>query len=312
MNNENSILITGACGFVGRYLVNHLLEHNLYQKIIVCCHHQPVKQQLFSKDGRLVFVNADLMQPEKYNRIIATHNPNDIIHLAAIARFKQGEENPEDTVKANFFGTLELLKPAKQFNAGRFLYVSSNFARNPKGVTGVTKYLTEAYIKSMEAPPETISIRLPNVIDSPGAVTLIFKRLIHENKAITITDKRMTRKFITPRQAAKDLLFVLQNGNHGDLFINNKPSTPIIRLAEKMIAESGKDIPVKFIGVRPGEKLQEEDYPQNTILPTAEKNIFRLTENQHTQKNILHAVELLNGKISNETIVKIKTIFNLK
>ena len=312
MSNNPSILITGGCGFVGRNLVNYLLEKNLYQKIIVCCHHKQINLSLFKKSNRLVFVNADLLQPEKFKTILAKHTPDDIIHLAAIARFHQGEENPEDTVNANFFGTIELVRFARQFEVKHFLYVSSNLARNPKGVTGSTKYLVEAFIRTTETPPAVFSIRLPNVIDSPGAVTLIFKQQIEEGEAITLTDQRMTRKFITPEQSARDLLFALNNGNHGDIFINNKPSTPIIELAQQMITDSEKNIPINFIGKRPGEKLEEEDYPDSTISSTNNKTLFLLTEDQHTTGNIRFAINLLNEKGKQKTIDKIKALFKTR
>jgi len=309
MSNNQTILITGGCGFVGRHLVNHLLENNLYQKIVVCCHHKQTDLLLFRISNHLFFDKADLLQPEKYKAVLAKHKPDDIIHLAAIARFRQGEENPEDTVKANFFGTVKLLQFAQQVNVKRFLYVSSNLARNPKGVTGSTKYLVEAFIRTMETPPAVFSIRLPNVIDSPGAVTLIFKQQIEEGKAITLTDQRMTRKFITPEQSAKDLLFALNNSHHRDIYINNKPSTPITELAQQMISNSGKNIPVKFIGMRPGEKLEEEDYPASTISSTKNKTLFLLTENQHTKANIASSMQLLKGKITSELFDRVQTVF---
>jgi FlaA1/EpsC-like NDP-sugar epimerase len=309
MSKQNkTILITGGCGFVGTQLVNHLLRENLFSKILVCCRRKKQTHQ----NSRLQYVQSDLLTPEKYGILFSTHQIDEVIHLAAIARYRQGEENPEETIKANFFGTIELIKLAARYGVKRFLYVSSNLARNPKGVTGVSKYLVEAFIKNFTPPPEIFSIRLPNVIDSPGAVTLVFKKQIQEGSAVTLTDKRMTRKFITPEQSAIDLLYVLQNGHHTDIYINNKPSTPIIKLAQQMIAESGKNIPVKFIGMRPGEKLEEEDYPAETVQPANGKDLFLLTEDQHKPENILQSIELLNGKVSLKTINKIKALFNVK
>ncbi len=309
MSKQNkTILITGGCGFVGTQLVNHLLRENLFSKILVCCH----RKEQIQYNSRLQHVQSDLLTPEKYGTIFSTHQVDEVIHLAAIARYRQGEENPEETIKANFFGTIELIKLAARYGVKRFLYVSSNLARNPKGVTGVSKYLVEAFIKNFTPPPEIFSIRLPNVIDSPGAVTLVFKKQIQEGSAVTLTDKRMTRKFITPEQSAIDLLYVLQNGHHADIYINNKPSTPIIELARQMIDESGKNIPVKFIGMRPGEKLEEEDYPADTVQPTNGKDLFLLTEDQHKPENILQSIELLNGKVHLKTINKIKALFNVK
>ncbi len=312
MNSSKTILITGACGFVGKHLTNYLLDKDIFDKIVVCCRDGKAAQRLFKSQQRLIFSHSNLNNPSSYLNIFKAHTPTHIIHLAAIARFKQGEEDPLATINTNFFGTIKLIKIARQYGTKRFLVASSNLARNPKGVTGVSKYLTEAYIKTLNPLPETFSIRLPNVMDSPGAVTLLFKNQIEKGLPITITDKRMSRKFVTPHQAAKDLLFVLNTGHHTDVFINNKPSTPIVELAEKMIIQSGKDIPIQFIGKRPGEKLEEEDYSGDTIVPTSENSLFRLIENQHTPENILKAISLLKGKAPEETINKIKAVLNIK
>ena len=303
---DKTILITGGCGFVGTYFVNHFSESNFYDKVLVCCHGKAPSED----SNRLLFVKADLLDSSTYQIIFEKYHPDDVIHLAAVTRFKQGEENPENCIRTNFFGTMELLRLARKFGVGRFLYVSSNMARNPKGVTGVSKYLVEAFIKTISKPPVVTSIRLPNVIDSPGAVTLVFKQQIEEGKPVTLTDKRMTRKFITPIQSAMDLDFVLNNGRHQDLFINNKPSTPIIDLAQQMIIESGRSIPIKFIGMRNGEKMEEEDYPVETISPTEDENIFRLTEDYFSYQDVMHAIGLLEGKVNPKTIDKIKVVFN--
>ena len=199
---------------------------------------------------------------------------------------------------------------ANKYNVERFLYVSSNLARNPEGVTGFSKYLTEVFIKNNDFKTKVISIRLPNVIDSPGAVTLIFKRQIELNKPITITDKRMSRKFITPEQAAEQLIYALVHGENKDIYINNRPSTPIVALAKQMIKKSGKDIPIEYIGIRPGEKLQEEDYPQKTIRPTGHNELFILTENQHTKGAVEPVLKKLSEKVSDDLIQKINETLN--
>ena len=311
MTQQKTILVTGACGFVGTHLVRYLLRNREFDKIVVCCRDRKAAATIFKNSEKLILTESDLAKPSTYQTIFKTHAPDYVIHLAAIARFKQGEENPEATIKTNLFGTVELLKLAKQYETEKVLIASSNLARNPKGVTGASKYLIEAYITNIKPFPEVSFIRLPNVIDSPGAVTLLFKAQIEKELPITITDKRMSRKFVTPSEAAHDLIFALLNGNHGDIFINNKPSTPIIELAQKMIDESGKSIPIQLIGMRPGEKLQEEDYPEGTIVATANCSLYRLTEDQHSEKDLQQALGLLSGKIRDNLTDKIKATFHL-
>jgi len=311
MTESKTILVTGACGFVGKNLVNYLLSIWKIDKIVVCCRDKKAATTIFQNSEKVILTESDLAKPSTYQTIFKTHTPDYVIHLAAIARYKQGEENPDATVKINFFGTIALLKLAKQFKTKKVLIASSNMARNPKGVTGVSKYLTEAYLKTIQPYPEVSCIRLPNVIDSPDAVTLLFKEQIEKELPITITDKRMSRKFVTPSEAAHDLVFALLNGNHGDIFINNKPSTPIVELAQKMIDESGKSISIQLIGMCPGEKLQEEDYPGGTVAATANCNLYRLTENQHSKKDLQQALGLLSGKIRDNLTDKIKATFHL-
>ncbi len=309
--NHKKIFITGACSFVGKSLVHFLTQNFSTTQLILCCRNRE-KAHVFTGDNMTV-VTADLTEPETYQTLFSRFQPDYVIHLAATARFKDGESQPEKTLQTNFLASVQLLKFARETGIKKFLFVSSNLARNPAGITGYSKYLTEAFIQSTDLKPlSVVSIRLPNVIDSPGAVTLIFKKQIEEGKPITITDKRMSRKFITPEMAAEQLLFALQHGKHKDIFINNRPSTPIVELARQMIKDSGKNIPVKFIGMRPGEKLEEADYPQDTITPTAHPELFLLKEDQHKKKDVQNILDNLTGKISQESADKIKHILNFK
>jgi FlaA1/EpsC-like NDP-sugar epimerase len=298
---DKTVFITGACSFVGKSLLRFLLENNVYRKIIACCRSLE-KTTGFEKEP-VEFVTADLTNPETYLSHFKKYRPDHVIHLAAMARYRQGEEAPELTMRTNFLGSVALLDLAGEYKVEKFLYVSSNLARNPKGITGFSKYLTEAYIQYKDLDTDVVSVRLPNVIDSPGAVTLIFKKQIEEGSPITITDERMSRKFITPEAAAHQLIFVLEHGKNKDIFINNRPSTPIVELAWEMIRRSGKEIPVKFIGMRPGEKLQEEDYPEETVKRTSHPELFLLTENQHT-KNQVEEILKKTGEKTGKTFME--------
>jgi FlaA1/EpsC-like NDP-sugar epimerase len=121
----------------------------------------------------------------------------------------------------------------------------------------------------------------------------------------------MSRKFITPEKAAEQLVFALTKGNYNNLFINNRPSTFIVDLAEQMISDSRKNIEIRFIGMRPGEKLQEEDYPEDSVLKTADEELFLLTENQHGNKTIKGIIESLNNKLPLSLISEINKVLEI-
>ncbi len=308
---NKTLFITGACSYVGKFLVQYLLEQNYPGKLVLCCRDKEKAVKLFADNQRITLVTANLENPESYKDIFAIHKPSFVIHLAAVARFKQGQESPVKTVKTNFFGSVNLIRLSENQGVEKFLYISSNLARNPKGVTGYSKYLVEAYTKLNTLKVQAISLRLPNVIDSPDAVTLVFKNQIDKNLPVTITDKRMSRKFITPGMAAEQIVFTLKNGKHGDIFINNRPSTPIVELAKEMIKKSGKDIQIKFIGARPGEKLEEEDYPGDMILATKHNELFILKKDVHSGKEVKEVLNKLSEYIPAEIMEEInKLLFN--
>ena len=302
------LLITGACSFVGRHLVHYLLSQENADtfSLILCCKDRQKAKRYFD-EKKVLLVQADLREPESYSTIFK-HHPDIVIHLAAIARFKDGEKDPEAAVRVNFIGSVKLMEMAEKFGVTKFLFVSSNLARHPEGVTGFTKYLTEVYIQRRVGKMEVVSIRLPNVMDSPGAVTLIFKRQIEKDEPITITDKRMSRKFITPEMAAEQLLFALEHGKNKDVIINNRPSTPIVELAKQMMKNLGKRVPVVFIGARPGEKLSEEDYPLDSIKPVGHQELFVLKENQYGQEQVNTILNKLSPRISKKVMREIELV----
>ena len=304
-----TIFITGACSFVGQSLIAYLSKEKLFNQVIACCRNK----NKFKKYGseKITVVSADLTHPASYETFFKEFRPDFVIHLAAVARFHQGEENPELTLKTNFLGSVALLALAEKYDVKKFLNVSSNLARNPKGITGYSKYLTEVYSKRRNFTTKVISLRLPNVIDSPGAVTLVFKRQIEAGEPITITDKRMSRKFITPGQAAAQLLFALSEGENKEIFINNKPSTPIVELAREMIEKSKKNISIRFIGARPGEKMEEEDYPAGAIKTTGHPELFILTEEQHSAPAVEAVLKNMSPGVSEMMMQEINKVLDL-
>ena len=289
---QQTIFITGACGFVGKFLVRELLASTGYKLVLNC---RNTTDNL--PDGRISYTSIDLNDNTQIHDCIITHKPSAIIHLAAMARIADGEKYPDEAWRVNYLATINLMEIAIKQKIDRFLYISSDLARNHQSVVGITKYLSEAYLNaSGKSLTKTITLRLPNISWTPGSVHLIFQRLINEEKAITITHPDMSRRFIDGEEAAKFILFSLENGNDRDIFVVSKTPEKIMTLAKTMINDSGKDIDITLIGMKPGEKLEEETYSNSEIKHTAMKNLSLLLRKPFGSSEIEQAKQILRSK----------------
>jgi len=188
-----------------------------------------------------------------------------------------------------------------KYKVKSFISLSSNLARNPKSVIGLLKYLSEVYLrKTGNLNTKMISIRLPNVPDSPGSVTLIFKNQIDKGSQLTITDPLMERRFVSNEYASKLLKSTAEIGENGDVFIVAIENTKISDLAKEMIKKSRKHIEIKYIGVKPGEKLIEERYEENEIIKTKIKDLSIL-KNDWSDENINDVIRILSAKSDNKS-----------
>jgi len=291
-NNQDKIFITGACGFVGQFLVKKLTEAG-YSNLILNCRNREMEKTCKSHEC----ANVDISDTESIHSFFEDHRPDHIIHLAALARLSDGEQNPDEAFRINYLGTKLLIEQAVKNRVKSFVFVSSDLVRNHQSVVGITKYLSEGFIQNMNiSPTKLITLRLPNISRTPGSVHLIFERLINENKAITITHPDMSRRFISGDEAAGYIQFVLSNGADRDTFVVNKQPDKITELAQQMISESGKDISISYIGIRPGEKLAEETYLDIEIEHTSFKDFALLKNNVPDSNGKTRAIELLKNK----------------
>jgi FlaA1/EpsC-like NDP-sugar epimerase len=313
-SEKYSILITGACGFIGRHLVDKLLR-TTNADILVCCRD---KKGFPKTNQRLKLFQADLLRPNSFGSIFQQYKPRHIIHLAALARLRQGEENPELAVQTNFFGSRFLIDLAIKHKADSFVLLSSNLARKPKSVVGITKLLGEEYIqKKTSGHTRLMTLRLPNVPDSPASVTLIFKKQIEENQEITITDPEMSRVFVNLDEAGIFIQHLLDKGKNKDTFVVTKKPTKITELAQKMIRESGKEIAIKYIGIQSGEKLEEEPYPKEFIEETIVNGLSLYNKEGQSTEEITQSLSVLQrklpqGKAGLKTIKQIEKVLSLK
>lgn len=272
---KQRILVTGASGFLGKAVVNKLLRQKDTEVMAVC--HYAVSCRSLPKHPRLFTEAANLASAEEFEPLFAEWQPEIIFHLGALARLQAGQEEPEKAVAVNLLGSIKLLEYAARYGVKKYLFTSSDLAREAKSVVGMTKLLAENYLQLFpETKPEVVVFRMPNLYDFPGSVMDIFARQITENKDLSITDERMARRFITREEATDYLLYLLKNGQHHRVYSVKQEPIFIKDLALKMIAASGKNLNLKIIGARPGEKLYQASYSDEEAENTGFKKLALL------------------------------------
>ncbi len=307
MMKKERLLIIGASSFLGEALVSMSAQKKSYELVLTCRNGEGCKRWENSQGISTEY--ADLLDFEKWKRIFEKYRPHKVVLLAAVARFADGEKNPPLTVDVNFWGAFKIMELCKKYGTKTFLFTSSDLARNAISAVGITKYLIERLIISNnDKNLKTIGIRVANLIDGKGSVTLIFKRQIAENRELTITHPEMSRRFNTREEAAADLLWLLENGEANSIYVVNKPPTKIVDLANKMIKESGKNLKIKFIGAKPGEKLSEPSYHEEYIVkPVKGRQIALFDKSNYSSENIADFINRL--KVSKEEKAKLTKVF---
>ncbi len=203
----------------------------------------------------------------------AFRNVDAVIHTAAMKHVPFCEENPEEAVKTNIDGARNIINAAIDNDVKRVLFVSSDKASSPSNLYGATKFVSEKLFNhankyTEEGGPRFSCVRLGNVLGSRGSIIPLFKEQ-SKSGTIKVTDKDMTRFFMTPKQASELILTGIEMMNGAEIFIPKLKNTSILELA-KQVAPDAK---VEFIGARPGEKL-DEDF----ISPVEEKNTLELED----------------------------------
>ncbi|TGP22886.1 polysaccharide biosynthesis protein [Mesorhizobium sp. M1D.F.Ca.ET.184.01.1.1] len=287
------VLVTGGAGSIGRVLVKRSLELGA-EAVLVADNSEfgifQLDQLIEERDrDRLASRIVDVTDRAHMMRLVSEFKPSIIFHAAALKHVPLLEENWEAAIETNVFGTLACAEVAAECGVPQFLLISSDKAVDPSSVLGVTKRAAEQIVSSLHethaAPPpfytgglnghhggvpgtKFIAVRFGNVFGSNGSVATIFQAQIEAGGPVTITDRRMTRYFMTVAEAV-DLVIMSaadaeQRQGRDDYAIYmldmGKP-VPILEVAETMIRMAGKspytDIPIRFTGIRPGEKLHE-------------------------------------------------------
>lgn len=295
---DRVVLITGAGGSIGSELARQvavlpaskLLLFDRDENSIFELSNSLAALALESGPAsRIVPVVGDVRNFTHLCAIFDQHRPHVILHAAAYKHVPIMESNVCEAVLNNVFGTRAIALAATQFAAERLVMVSTDKAVHPSSVMGATKRIAEMLISEIArrhrlAPNSTFTrmacVRFGNVVGSRGSVVPIFQRQIEAGGPITITDEHMTRYFMTIPEAAQLVLQAASLASDGDVYmLEMGDAMKITALARKMIELSGlrpdKDIEIRFVGARPGEKIAEQLWHDESELhPTLFPNVL--------------------------------------
>ncbi len=284
------VLVTGAGGSIGSELCRQISRAGPHRLILL----DHAEDNMFNilrelEEDRHVPpsvvapVLADCKEEERMREVLTEERPSIIFHAAAYKHVGLMERNPVEAIRNNAIGTRVVATVAGQLGIDAFVLVSTDKAVMPATVMGASKALAECAIDAAQRRfPATryMAVRFGNVLNSSGSVVPIFRRQIAAGGPVTVTDKRMTRYFMTIPEAVALVIRAGELGAGGEVFVLDMGDpVSIWDLAVKMIELSGLrpdvDIAIELIGARPGEKLKEDLFsPYETAQPTVAEHIW--------------------------------------
>jgi FlaA1/EpsC-like NDP-sugar epimerase len=299
------VVVTGAGGSIGSELSRQVVQLPISELILLDQDENSIfeiRNQLenLSMGPRLFSVVGDICDHVLLQRLFTKFHPNIILHAAAYKHVPVMEENCCEAVRNNVIGTIEVAQAAMQFKAERFLMISTDKAVRPTSVMGASKRVAELAVQVASAADSTryACVRFGNVLGSRGSVIPIFLRQIASGGPITITDENMTRYFMSIPDAVRLILQASALGAHGDIFmLDMGDPVKITGIAHRLIEASGLrpgiDIEIKWIGIRPGEKLHEQLWLENaTVCSTDFPQVFRVLAQAPPKGFETHLAEL--------------------
>ena len=263
MNNffkGKTILCTGGSGSWGNELTKQLLEKNP-KKIIIFSRGELAQVTMERKfqDDRIQFVIGDVRDFESVDRVCK--GVDFIYHLAALKHVPVCENQPQEAIKTNINGTINLINASIRNGVKKFIDVSTDKAVSPSNLYGMTKSVGEKLTiqaNNLTQDTDFVCIRGGNVLGSNGSVVPFFIQQIKDNNEVTITDSTMTRYFLTLSEAISLLFQASEHSVGGETYVMNMPSFYISDLAQVLIKYYGNNnTSIKEIGIREGEKIHE-------------------------------------------------------
>ena len=259
MFSNKSILITGGTGSFGKQYVETILKRFKPKKVIIYSRDELKQfemQQKFNAPEMRYFI-GDVRDAERLSQ--AMRGADYVIHAAALKQVPAAEYNPMECVKTNIHGAQNVIKAAIENEVEKVIALSTDKAANPINLYGATKLVSDKLFvaaNNITGGHRTrfSVVRYGNVVGSRGSVVPFFKKLITEGaKEIPVTDPRMSRFWISLQDGVNFVLRNFERMQGGEVFVPKIPSMRITDLAEAIAS----GMPIKVIGIRPGEKLHE-------------------------------------------------------
>jgi FlaA1/EpsC-like NDP-sugar epimerase len=317
---DQTVLVTGAGGSIGSELARQVFDIDPAGLVLLDRAEGPlydIERELAllgdrdsgtaARDGRprarLETRLANVASLDVIRRVIAEDRPVMVLHAAAYKHVPMMEHHPADAVYTNVGGTVAALRASLEGGVERFVLVSTDKAVEPTSVMGATKRLAEIAVAAVarQSGRPYVAVRFGNVLGSSGSVVPLFQRQLREGVPLTITDPQMTRYFMTIPEASRLILQASLFGDPGDLFVLDMGDpVRIVDLARDLARLAGRDpdsVPIRYIGLRPGEKLHESlFYEAEAFEPTAHPKVLRVrpgTAADREEEDVLAALDAL-------------------
>lgn len=266
-------MVTGGGGSIGSELVRQIAKYDPKQIIIVDIYENnayDIQQELvmqYKNELNLVTLIASVRDYDRMNQIFTKYKPEIVFHAAAHKHVPLMEVSPMEAIKNNVMGTFNVATLAQFHNVRKFVMISTDKAVNPTNVMGASKRCCEMIVQYLaqqhEGVTEFVTTRFGNVLGSNGSVIPLFKRQIENGLPVTVTHPDIIRYFMTIPEAVSLVMEAAAIAHGGEIFVLDMGQpVKIVTLAENLIRMYGKepydDVPIEFVGLRPGEKIKEE------------------------------------------------------
>ena len=217
------IIVTGAGGSIGSEICRQVTLLKPKRLILIEENEFALYKVLKNLKGNLSPILADIRDSQKINSIIKNYKPDIIFHAAALKHITFVEDDPIEALKTNFLATFKLCEICKSQNVPKLIFISTDKAVNPSNIMGASKRLCEKYIQNISLSSNFTKfsiVRFGNVLGSTGSVVPLFQEQIKQGGPITITDPKVTRYFMTIREAVELVLISSQlETKEGEIFI---------------------------------------------------------------------------------------------